>query len=79
MTTKRKRKGLYEVQIGSRTFEIEDFSNVSTESGRRVHMRYWVLYEIVNGKREFHDDYTSFKAAKSAVQNGKVFAKETDE
>jgi endo-1,4-beta-D-glucanase Y len=63
MKTTRLNTGLYEVTHEGRTFEIEDINQASDGEIPRA----WMLYEIIDGNRDWWNDFHSLRYAKAVL------------
>lgn len=62
--TKKINRGLYQMEYKGRTFQIE---NINIASDGEIPVA-WMLYEMVNGERDFWNDFVSKKNCILAVK-----------
>lgn len=61
--------GLYRFSINNRSFEAEDIARCKRENGDSTSMRPdWNLYEIINGRREWWNDFATLGDCKRAAE-----------
>jgi len=66
--TKRTFAGNYTVTSAGRNFEVEDFGRAKVENGdANTYRAEWILFEILNGRREYCNDFCTLSDAKDAI------------